>query len=147
MSIALDGFEVLLRLGKNANVFAAVRVDVDKAARALVVKCLKSKSVGIDALRQIQKALGGDQFELLIEGLKDAELKSMLTRLDKHHPEVKTGSAAWRRQHLKALADGSEAPSPPPVKAKKAAKKAKAEPARLQSDVMDLFREGGKRKG
>ena len=51
MILALDGFEVLRRLGKHAEVFEVVRGDVDKQARALVVKCLKAKSIGFDALR------------------------------------------------------------------------------------------------
>lgn len=154
MSIALDGFAVLRKLGKHAGAFAPVRSDVDKAARALVVKCLKAKSVGIDGLRDISSALGEDQFELVVEGLKDAETKSILTRLDKHHPEVKTGTAAWRREHLLAVAQGKADPSAPRAKAPKTSspKKAKpskntdAAPKRLQSDVMDLFRESGKRK-
>jgi hypothetical protein len=151
MSIALDGFEVLRRLGKHADVFAAVRADVDKAARALVVKCLKAKSTGINELHQIYKALGPDQFGLVLENLKDAEMKTILTRLDKHHPELKAATSAWRRQHLKALAEGSSDPSsPPPKAAKKAAAgkkaKSKSEPERLQSEVMDVFREGGKSK-
>src|ERR1700754_2938267 len=100
MSIALDGFEVFRQLGKHAEVFAPIRADVDKQAKALIVKCLKAKSVGLDALRHIRKALGEDQFGLILEGLKDSEAKSILTRIDKHHPELKVGSAAWRRQHL-----------------------------------------------
>ncbi len=149
MPIALDSYDVLRRIGKHADLFKPVRADVDKAARALVVKCLKDKSAGIDALRAIGEALGEASFGLLVEGLKDTEAKSILTRLDKHHPEVKTGTAAWRRQHLLALATGAMDASPPPAKpAKKAkaAKKEKPEPARLQSDVMDLFRQGEKRK-
>ena len=147
MSIALDSYEVLRAIGKHADVFKPVRAEVDKAARALVVKCLKAKAVGLDALRDISGALGSEPFELLVEGLKDAELKSILSRLDKHHPELKTASAAWRRQHLLALATG-EAPASPPAKAAKkgAAKKAKAEPARLHSETMDVFRESGKKK-
>jgi hypothetical protein len=151
MSIALDGFEVLRRIGKHADVFAAVRADVDKAARALVTKCLKAKSVGLEGLREIRGALGDEPFVLLVEGLKDTEVKSVLTRIDKHFADLKEGSAAARRGHLIALAAGQAEPSPPPAKAakKKAAKKttkAAAEPARLQSEVMDLFRQGGKKK-
>lgn len=145
MSIALDSFDVLRAIGQHADLFKPVRAEVDKAARALVVKCLKAKTVGIDALRDIYGALSTEPFELLVEGLKDAELKSILTRLDKHHPELKTASASWHRQHLLALATG-EAPAPPPAKAakKKAAKK--AEPQRLHSETMDVFKQGDKRK-
>jgi len=154
MILALDGFEVLRRLGKHAEVFAVVRGDVDKQARALVVKCLKAKSIGFDALREVHNALGQEQFGLVLEGLKDAEVKTILTRIDKHHPELKSGTVSWRREHLLELAKGSSAPSLPPTKpAKKAAagqksraegNKTKAEPPRLQSDVMDRFRKGGK---
>lgn len=145
MPITLDGFDVFKQIGKHADLFAPIRADVDKQARALLVKCLKAKSVGLEALHDIQKALGEEQFGLVVEGLKDAELKSLLTRLDKNHPDAKSASAAWRRGHLRALANGSAAAHAPPARAKKAAKKAKAEPARLHSEVVDVYREGGKK--
>ncbi len=147
MSIALDSYQVLRAIGKHAELFKPVRAEVDKTARALVVKCLKAKAVDIEALRDIHGAVGNEAFELLVEGLKDAELKSILTRLDKHHPELKSASAAWRRQHLLALATGTAA-APPPAKAakKSAAKKAKSEPERLHSETMDVFKQGDKRK-
>jgi hypothetical protein len=147
MSIALDGFEVFRQLGKHADIFSSIRADVDKQARALVVKCLKAKSVGLDELRNMRKALGPDQFGLLLEGLKDAEVKSVLTRLDRHHPDMKAATTSWRRQHLNSLTDGSATPQAPPAKAKKVSgKKAKADPPRLRSDVIDVYREGGKKK-
>ena len=71
MSIALDGFEVFRQVGKHFEVFAPIRADVDKQARALVIKCLKAKSVGLDAFRDIRRALGQEQFGLVLEGLKD----------------------------------------------------------------------------
>lgn len=147
MSIAVDGFELFRKIGKNPEVFALIRADVDKQARALVVKCLKARSVGLDGLREIRKSLGEEQFGLVLEGLKDAEVKSMLTRLDKHHPDIKQGTNGWRKQHLDALADGSSTPHAAPAKAKKAAGgKAKSGPARLRSEVVDVYREGGRRK-
>jgi hypothetical protein len=145
MSIALDGFEVLRQGGKHPNIFALIRPDVDKQARALVVKCLKAKSADLDLVRDIHKALGEEQFRLLVEGLKDAEAKSIVTRLDKHHPDVKGGTAGRRRQHLNALADGSSEPLAPPATVKTAAGKTRTEPSRLQSNVVDIFREAGKK--
>jgi hypothetical protein len=144
MSIAIDGFDILQRLGKHADAFAVVRADVDKQARALVVKCLKAKALGFEAIRDIHKALGTEQFGLVVEGLKDAEVKSILTRLDKHHPDLKGGSPSWRRQHLSALADGSSKPRPAPAKA---AKKTAGKKTRLESETMAVYREGGKTKG
>src|SRR5215469_3518438 len=146
MSIALDGFEVFRQVGKHAEIFAAIRADVDQQARSLVAKCLKARSFGVGAFRDIRKALGQEQFGLALEGLKETELKSLLTRLDKHHPGMKGGAIGWRRQHLNALADGSSKPHAPPTKAKKASgKKTRDEPARLRSEVVDVCREGGKK--
>ena len=146
MSIALDGFEVLRQLGKHRDLFAPIRIDVDKQARALVVKCLKAKWASLDAVRDIYKALGEEQFGLLVEGLKDTEAKSVVTRLDKHHPDVKGGTAMWRRQHLNALAVGSSDPHAPPAKVKKAAvTKTKIASPRLHSEVVDIFRGDGKK--
>ena len=146
MSIAIDGFELLRQLGKHRDLFAPIRIDVDKQARALVVKCLKAKSVSLDAVRDIYTALGEEQFGLLVEGLKDAETKSVLTRLDKHHPDVKGGTAMWRRQHLNALAVGSSDPHAPPAKViKDALKTTKTASPRLHSDVVDIFRGDGKK--
>ena len=142
MSIVIDGFAILAPLGKHADTFAVVRADVDKQARALVVKCLK-KAVGLNGLREIHHALGDEQIGLVIEGLKDAEVKSLLTRLDKHHPDVKNGTVNWRSRHLRALADGSSDPAPPPVKA---AKKSGGKKAKLGSATIDVFRAGANKK-
>ena len=144
MSIALDGFEVFRQVGKYAEIFAPIRAEVDKQARALVGKCLKAKSVGLDAIRDIRRALGKEQFGLVVEGLKDTEVKSLLIRLDKYNPDTKTGTTAWRRQYLNALADGSTTPHPLPEKAKKTSKK--KDTPRLHSEVIDLYRGGGKKR-
>jgi uncharacterized protein (DUF4415 family) len=149
MAIALDGFKVLKRLGDTPETFGSIRVDVDKAARALVVKCLKTKATDLGTTRAIHAALHDKPFELLIDGLKQAELKSLLTKLDKHHPDLKTMSPPEQRAHLLALARGDADATKPAAKKAKAAKspraiKAKKEaPQRLQSAVMDLFRARG----
>lgn len=146
MPIALDGFEVFQQIGKHAELFSPIRTEVDKQARALVVKCLKSKSVGLDGVRDIRRALGSEQFGLVLDGLKDTDVKSVLTRIDKHHPDLKQSNASWRRDHLNTLADGSSSPHAAPVKAKKTAtKKAKTEPPRLKSEVVDVYREASKK--
>lgn len=82
-------------------------------------QCLKAKSVGLDGLREIRRALGENQFGLVVEGLKDAEVKSVVTRLDKHHPDLKNSSTAWQRHHLNSLADGSSAPHGLPLRSKR----------------------------
>jgi hypothetical protein len=143
MAIALEGFGVLQSIGAHADVFASARPDVDKAARGIVVKCLKAKSLELPALRALYGAIHGDPFALIVEGLKDAEVKGILTRLDKHHPEVKGGSPGWRRAHLIALAAARAQPALAPAKAQKGTVPRSAAPERLSSKVMDLYRKQG----
>ena len=45
MPIVLEGFEVLRRIAAHADAFASARIEADKAARSIAVKCLKAKSV------------------------------------------------------------------------------------------------------
>jgi len=121
MALDLDGFAVLRAVGSHAVLFADVRADAAKAARALIVKQLKNKTTTLQSARALRRALGDETFALVVDGLKDAEAKSLTTKLDKHHPELKTANPTWRRRHLLALAAGDVEPSAKAVKAKKVA--------------------------
>ena len=132
MALEFDGFDAWRAIADSPGIFAPLRADAAKSARAALVKYLKTKTLGIPELRAARKALGKDLLRLLIDGMKDTEVKALVTRLDKHHPEVKTGDAAWRRQHVLALAKGdvepSEKPAKPVKKQSKASRKRKDEP-------------------
>jgi hypothetical protein len=42
--------------------------------------------------------------------LTDSQIKSLVTKVDKHHPETKTASPEWRLQRIRALAHGATEP-------------------------------------
>jgi hypothetical protein len=111
-----------------------------------VVAQLK-KRPDLDAIRAVKKALGDTAFSLIVDGMKDAEVKTLIAKLDKHHPELKTATPEWRRGHLRSLAGGAAKPAsktvPPaksPTKSKKAAKPAKKPSTFLSSDAMAAVR-------
>jgi hypothetical protein len=137
MALDLDGFAVFSRIGKHPDIFGTIAVDVKKAARSLLVKHLKAKATILTGIRETRRALGEETFRLVVDGLSDSEVKSALTKLDKHNPELKSGSPSWRREQLGALADGSVEPAQEIAPAKKTPKRlAKAEgagPKRLNS--------------
>jgi hypothetical protein len=132
MALEFDGFEAWRAIAESPGTFASLRTDAAKSARAALVKYLKTKTLGIPELRAARKALGKDLFRLLIDGMKDSEVKALVTRLDKHHPEVKAGDAAWRRQHFLALVKGDleppEKPAKPVKKQSRASRKRKDDP-------------------
>lgn len=125
MATEIDGFAVFSAMAANASLFEASRAEATKAARTAVTKQIKAKTLSLDHLRSIRTALGGDSFGLIVQGLKEAEIKSLATRLDKHHAEVKTMPAAERLRHLLALAHETE-PVDKPARPAKGATAAKA---------------------
>jgi hypothetical protein len=123
MALEFDGFEAWRAVAESPDSFASLRAEAAKSARAALVKYLKAKTSGLAELRRARKALGKQTFGLLIDGMKDAEVKTLVTRLDKHHPQLKAADAAWRRQHILQLVKGDVEPAQKPDKP---AKKAKA---------------------
>ena len=133
MALEIDGLAVLCAIAEAPEAFPAIRSDVTKAAHALVTKQLKAKTLDLPGLRAVREALGPQPLALIVDGLKDAEVKALVTRLDKHHPDLKDGPAVLHRRHLMALAadlDPVAVPAAKPKPAKGAAKApAKAKPA------------------
>ncbi|MGX7709116.1 hypothetical protein [Methylobacterium sp. Gmos1] len=133
MALEIDGLAVLCAIAEAPEAFPAIRSDVTKAAHALVTKQLKAKTLDLAGLRAVREALGPQPLALIVDGLKDAEVKALVTRLDKHHPDLKDGPAVAHRRHLMAIAanlDPVPAPAAKPKPAKAPAKApAKPKPA------------------
>lgn len=108
MALDVDGFAVLQAIAARPDAFPDIRAEVAKAGRALVVKQLKAKGLTLPGLRRVRDSLGAEPFTLVVDGLTDAEAKSLVMKLDQHHPDLKTAPADWPRRHLAALATGTE---------------------------------------
>ena len=98
---------------------------VAKAARDLVIKRLKAKSLAVDDARAVREAVGHDMFDRIVDGMSAAHLKSIVTKLDKHHPDMKGSSAQWQRQHLQTLLEGAAEPAQKAAKSNKAGSRTK----------------------
>lgn len=123
MALDLDGFETWRAIAKEPDLFAPLRAEAAKSARAALVRLIKSKTMTLGDLKAIRKAIGKETFALVLDGMKDAEVKTLASRFDKHHPEMKSGNAAWRRQHLIDLIRGEAEPVAKQVPAKRSAAK------------------------
>jgi len=86
--------------------FPDIRTEIPKAARALVVKQLKARALRVASLRLIREVLGSESFALIADGMSEAEVKGVVTRLDPHHPSLKTATPGWHRHRFSALAAG-----------------------------------------
>jgi hypothetical protein len=119
-------------IAANPAVFVDIHADAAKLGgqfaekiRLLIVKQIKAKNSSVVSIRAIADALGPAAFDGAVDTLKASELKTLVGRLDRHHPEQKTASAEWRRKHFRSLIAGSSEPATKPApKAKAAAKRA-----------------------
>ncbi|MGO8840176.1 MAG: hypothetical protein ACLQF1_03295 [Methyloceanibacter sp.] len=138
MPLNLDGMVVLRAIAANSRLFADVVPDASKHARSLVTKQLKAKTSDLSTLRAVKKALGGAPFTLIVDGMSDSEVRSLVRKLDKYHPDIKAGTPTWGRTHLRALADGNAEPTEKPQKAIKPKPQRKAKAPRQFLDLQSM---------
>jgi hypothetical protein len=110
MVLEIDGFAVMRSIGSHGGAFPAIATDLAKAARTLVVKEIRHKNTGLKALRDICAALGSEAFGLITDGMPDAQISSLASKLDKNNHKLKTCDPASQRRHVLLLATGSVEP-------------------------------------
>jgi hypothetical protein len=146
MALDVDGFAVFRSIGSHTEAFAAIATEVAKSARTLVVKQIAHKDTGLKTVRDIRAAVGPEAFGLITDGMSDAQIKTLVLRMDKHNPELKTANGAARRLHVRALADGSAQPSEKQKGASKPAKAHKPPVAPSPADRIHFSSAGAIRK-
>jgi hypothetical protein len=109
MALDVDGFAVLRTIGVHPHIFKAIAADTAKAACTLVAKQIAHKNTGLKVVRDIRAAIGREAFSLIMDGMSDAQIRSLTTRLDKHAAQAKVADGT-ARLHVLALADGSAQP-------------------------------------
>jgi hypothetical protein len=147
MVLDIDGFAVFRSIGAHPRAFASIATEVAKVARGLVVKQINAKTSDLKSVRNICAAIGRDSFDLILDGLTDGQVKSLVAKVDKHHPETKGGSPEWRLQRIRALAHGIAEPIAKPttaVKSKKLNKRLAERPA--APERLAYLSAGAKRK-
>jgi hypothetical protein len=146
MAIDIDAFAVLGSIATHPNAFSNVAAEAAKAARTLATKEITNKGSSLKSIRNVREALGGVAFGLILDGVTDSQIKTLVTRLDKNHPDLKSSSPQWRRQQLNALADGTAEPRPKPQAPSKRQKGKNAKPEPAEPQFLSFASAGAKRK-
>jgi hypothetical protein len=110
MALEIDGFAVFRSIGSHPGAFSSIGKEVGKLASSLIVKQMRAKTSDLNSLRDICTALGVETFNLILDGLTDDQIRSLVTRIDKHHPEVRVAAPEWRLQRIRALVHGAAEP-------------------------------------
>ena len=127
MPLEVDGFAILRTIGVHPHVFKAVVVDTAKAARRLVAQQLANKNTSLKTVRDIRGLVGPEAFSLIMDGMSDAQIRSLTAKLDRHAAPARIADGTARR-HVLALADGSIQPAAQPVDAPPQAARPKKKP-------------------
>ena len=125
------------------HVSADVRID---SARRPGVTAMMSAASSV-----VSEAVGPNAFDPIVEGLPAAGLKSIVAKLDKHHPELKGSTPAWQRKHLRSLLGGTTEPTQKATEPKRPGAQPKAAkptrtPIGFKTEAMSVFRESLKPK-
>jgi len=110
MPLELDGAEVLRRVLASPEVFPLSRQEVNRMAQQVVVKQLRHRETSVEALRRIVDTLGGEAFRLVIDAMREPEVRSVTLRLDPLNTAARGADPAWLRGHLLQLAEGDAEP-------------------------------------
>src|SRR5262245_38526245 len=108
----LNGFAILKSVADHAELFSDARDVVDKAALNILAAELKAKTFDLDRLKRTCGALGADTLALVLQHFPDTVPKTLIGRIDPHHPKVASDNANWMRSHIVALASGVAKPEP-----------------------------------
>ncbi|WP_407529308.1 hypothetical protein [Methylobacterium oryzisoli] len=114
MAAEVDGLAILCAITETPQAFPAIRRELNKAAQLLVTKQIKARDLTLDDLRHVRAALGPQPFALVLDGMKDSEIRNLARRLDRHDPGLGTATPADHRRRLLALAAGAD-PVPAPA--------------------------------
>jgi hypothetical protein len=148
VAIDIDAFAVLGSIAAHPAAFPDIAAEAVKAARMLATKQITSKDASLKSLRNVRKALGDATFNLILDGIPDPQIKTIVTRLDKNHPGLKTSNEQWRRRQLSALVDGTSEPAPvakPQAEPKRQQDK-KAKPEKSAEPELLNFKSAGARR-
>jgi hypothetical protein len=127
MTLVLDGFEILQRIGANSKAFRGLRNSTSEVAEDLVKRALFASDMDLATFRDISTALGEDNMALVLETLPPDDLRGILRTLDPRCPRGKAKNDATIVGHILDLAHARAEP------VAKAASGKRARPAKQAS--------------
>lgn len=107
MPLDLDGLAILKAILSAPDAFPDIGGEAARAARTLVVRQLKTKTLPLAGLRRVYEVLGHEVFTLVVDDLTETEARRLVARFDPRHPDGRTAPAHWLRRQVVALAGGA----------------------------------------
>jgi hypothetical protein len=113
MTLALDGYDILRRIGSSPEAFSGLRGTIAEVAEELVKTQLTSKNLDLATFRALVIALGDDTVSLVLQTLAADDLHAIAALLDPHHVRLAQRETSWIEGHLFDLAHYRTDPAAP----------------------------------
>lgn len=110
MTLTLDGFDILRRIGTHRALFGELKAEVAKVSEHLIRTLLTRRAMSLAAFRQIAEVLGKEALELVLESLEPADLERLADAVDPKTPRARAKPGPRVTERLMALAEASAIP-------------------------------------
>ncbi len=111
MTLTLNGYDVLARIGKNPDAFSGIKSEVAAIGEALIKSELVSPEMTLARLKSLVAVLGEDATSLVLQLLSERQLQNLLTAVDPNIRQTPGPLVLWAERHLVDLAQGRKAPA------------------------------------
>ncbi len=147
MTLALDAYDILRRIGANPELFSGLRGAVAEVAEDLVIRALTSNALDLEGFRALVGALGEENVALILQALAPGDVRALVRTLDPNHAKSRSKDVTWAERHLMDLALGRAQPAierPRTAKSKPKASKPPKAPARKKASPFGTGAMGAK---
>jgi hypothetical protein len=148
MTLALDAYDILRRIGANPELFSSVRGAVAEVAEDLVIRAMTSKSLDLESFRALVSALGEENVALILQALAPGDVLALARTVDPHHGKARSKNVAWAERHLMDLALSRSKPAAESARRTKAkSKRSRAAASRRGASPFGTAAMGAKSEG
>jgi hypothetical protein len=102
-----DGFAIFKAIAVNRDVFSAVESAINQAAQKILVAAVKNSALDLNRLLALRRAVGAEEFGLLLDDLSAGDLRKIIKKADRHLPGIANKIEDELRTHIERLATGS----------------------------------------
>jgi hypothetical protein len=111
MTLTLNGYDVLVHIGKNPSTFSGIKCEVAAIAETLIKCELVSPEMTLARLKSLVSVLGEDATSLVLQLLSERQLQNLLTAVDPNVRQTPGPLVLWAERHLIDLAKGRKSPT------------------------------------
>lgn len=111
MTLEIDGAAVLTAIARSPDAFGMTPFNVNALATSVLLANMKGTKVSLPGVRSTFKAIGFQNFAVVIDQMPPKDLASALKKIDPRNTSLKDSDESSKRAHFVKLAEGAVDPA------------------------------------